>query len=135
MFKSSKLGRSVRTSAAARLAFVILCSAVPAQAADFIGPPRAPTTAFESRLAADKSAAMCLDAVCARSRAVNVDVDPQTAGTASGKRLVDGLGPVAVAALALFSAPVPKRTRAMAMAVSPMFALGGAGLELRAAWW
>lgn len=83
----------------------------------------------------DKAAAMCLGAACGIPRAVDLEIDPKTAGTASGKRLVEGIGPVAVAALAIFAAPVPKRSRALAMAVSPMFALGGAGLELRAAWW
>ena len=50
-------------------------------------------------------------------------------------RLITGLGPMAVAALGLFSSPVATQAHPVAMRLSPMFSGGGGGLEMRCAWW
>jgi hypothetical protein len=64
-----------------------------------------------------------------------VDADGSGAMKAGSLRLVHDLGPAAQAALGLFSSPVASERHPVAMRVSPMFALGGGGVEMRCAWW
>lgn len=64
-----------------------------------------------------------------------IDADGSRAMKAGSLRLINNLGPMAVAALGLFSSPRASETHPIAMRVSPMFALGGGGLEMKCAWW
>ena len=64
-----------------------------------------------------------------------VDADGSRAMKAGSLRLINNLGPMAIAALGLFSSPRASETHPIAMRVSPMFALGGGGLEMKCAWW
>jgi hypothetical protein len=50
-------------------------------------------------------------------------------------RLITDLGPVGATALGLFANPVATPARPVALRLAPMFACGGGGLEMRAAWW
>jgi hypothetical protein len=77
--------------------------------------------------------ALCLGASCT-PRTTPVDMKGNPAGAAESERLIKSFG-LGSAALALFAAPVPKNKNALAMGVSPMFALGGGGLEMRMVWW
>lgn len=63
------------------------------------------------------------------------DEEASASAKAGSMRLITGLGPVAVAALGLFSTPVATEAHPVVMRVSPMFAFGGGGLEMKCAWW
>ncbi|MDB4935775.1 MAG: hypothetical protein JWP87_2747 [Labilithrix sp.] len=76
---------------------------------------------------------LCLGASCAPKHTA-LDSDGNPAGAAESARIISGLG-IGAKALALFSSPVPKRSSSIAMGVSPMFAFGGGGLEMRCVWW
>ncbi|HSO34678.1 MAG TPA: hypothetical protein VLT33_19220 [Labilithrix sp.] len=79
---------------------------------------------------------LCLGARCPAAWTVlRPDGDPKTYGSAASARVVASLGAVGAAALSLFSNPTPKRLGSLALRPAPMFACGGAGLEMRAAWW
>jgi hypothetical protein len=81
--------------------------------------------------------ALCIGPSCPGRvlKAADSGGDPGAAAKAGSTRLITDIGPVAVKALGLFSTPVPSREHPVAMRVSPMFACGGGGLEMRAAWW
>ena len=77
----------------------------------------------------------CLSAACSFPRTEGLDADPMSSAPNQSRRMIEGIGPIAVAALALFSTPPLKQSQSVVIRVSPMFALGGAGLEMRGAWW
>ncbi len=77
----------------------------------------------------------CFGATCILPRSAALDVDPKTATPTASTRAILGIGPIGAAALAMFSCPPLPKSRAMAMHVAPMFALGGGGLEMRGVWW
>jgi hypothetical protein len=77
----------------------------------------------------------CLSAACSFPRTAGLDVDPTSSAPNQSRRMIEGIGPIAVAALALFSTPPLSKSQSLVIRVSPMFALGGAGIELRGRWW
>jgi hypothetical protein len=80
---------------------------------------------------------LCIGPTCpgrARSSS-DANGDPDASMKAGSMRLINGIGPIAVTALKLFSSPVATAAHPVAMRVSPMFAFGGGGLEMRCAWW
>ena len=86
----------------------------------------------------DDELSLCLGIRCpAVWMVLRPDGEPQTYGAAASTRVVASLGAVGAAALSLFAnpTPAPKRLGAVALRLAPMFALGGAGLELRGASW
>lgn len=77
---------------------------------------------------------LCLGATCAGPRTLGVGFDPRSPGAIASARVIAGLGPMGVAALALFASPVPKKTSPFALAFSLIFACGGGGLAMRGGW-
>jgi len=77
---------------------------------------------------------LCLGARCAPRLGSRLTLEPGVAETSGSKHAVESIG-IGKAALKLFANPVPKRQGSYAFGVSPMFACGGGGLEMRLAWW
>jgi hypothetical protein len=77
---------------------------------------------------------LCLGARCAPRIGSKLMLEDGVAERTGSTNAVESIG-IGKAALALFAPPKPKKSTGYAFGVSPMFALGGAGLELRAAWW
>lgn len=92
-------------------------------------PPIGPTASRE-----DRNISLCLGVSCAGSQ-VGGDVDPRTATPTASTLAIQSIGPIGTKALAMFADPVPKRDQKLAWSVVPMFAMGGAGIEMRFAWW
>ena len=91
-----------------------------------------------ARLALEKQShdsSFCLSPRCGFPRTAGLDSDPLTAAPNASRRAIEGIGPIAAAALALFSCPPMKSHQPLVVRVAPMLALGGAGLELRGSWW
>lgn len=78
---------------------------------------------------------LCLASRCPAPWTLRPDADPASYGASASARVVAGFGAVGAAALALFSSPTPKRYGSLAIRLSPMFAFGGAGLEIRGGFW
>ena len=82
----------------------------------------------------DRGASFCWSPRCAFPHAEGLGADALTLPNAS-RLAIESIGPVAASALALFMRPEMKKDQSVVVRVSPMFALGGYGLELRATWW
>lgn len=95
--------------------------------------PRAGAITIDARRGAWS---ICLGLKCQGARVAGESVvDTSRAASSGSVKLITDLGPIGTAALALFSDPTLRSTRALAMRVAPMFALGGGGLEMRCIWW
>lgn len=77
---------------------------------------------------------LCLGARCAPRIASALVLEPGAAAKKGSTSAVESIG-IGKAALKLFASPMPKRTESYAFGLSPMFACGGGGLEMRLAWW
>jgi hypothetical protein len=78
--------------------------------------------------------ALCLGARCAPRIGASLVLESGVAEKKGSTTAVESIG-IGKAALKLFASPVPKRTASYAFGLSPMFACGGGGLEMRLAWW
>jgi hypothetical protein len=76
---------------------------------------------------------LCLGARCAPRLGSRLMLEPGAAEKSGSTHAVESIG-IGKAALALFKNPVPKTQAGYAFGVSPMFACGGGGLEIRLAW-
>jgi hypothetical protein len=76
---------------------------------------------------------LCLGARCAPRIGSMLTLEPGAAEKSGSTHAVESIG-IGKAALALFKNPVPKTQAGYAFGVSPMFACGGGGLEIRLAW-
>jgi hypothetical protein len=95
-------------------------------------------TAALAKAAFDSSplgTSLCLGVACSpRSTRGDTGPDGRPSGANESARLISSIG-IGSAALKMFASPVPKKASAMALGVSPMFALGGGGVEMRCVWW
>ena len=96
--------------------------------------PMAPPLSLE-KPNGGSSFSFCLSPGCSFPRTSGLDVDPLTAAPTASRRAFEGIGPIAAAAIALFSSPPMKPTQQVVVRPSPMFAMGGVGLEMRGSWW
>jgi hypothetical protein len=76
---------------------------------------------------------LCLGARCAPRLGSRLMLEPGVAERSGSTNAVESIG-IGKAALALFKSPVPKTKTSYAFGISPMFACGGGGLEIRLAW-
>jgi hypothetical protein len=77
---------------------------------------------------------LCLGARCAPRIGSALVLEAGAAEKKGSTTAVESIG-IGKAALKLFASPMPKRTESYAFGLSPMFACGGGGLEMRLAWW